>query len=184
MSRTVRSVVLALTGLAVAAALGSCGSSGRATSSDHRSQNHAKSPKIGGAASTRNWYRVSSAPIAEADWGRVRAAEGLLEFTLGPNLDRRRRHELNFGRVVFTAATITVADNQRGKNLVRLLGQPSAGCLFHAQGDGINVIIATRSCVPIWATTDQRTPARMWIRVQNLAPHPRIVYMEWEAMTA
>jgi hypothetical protein len=183
-SRAVRSVVLAFIGLGVVAALSSCGSSNGATSSDQRSQNRAESRHLGQTASGRNWYRVASIPIAEADWGRVRAAQGLLEFTLGPNLDRRRRHELNFPRVVFTAARITVADDQRGKNLVRLLGQPAAGCLFHAQGDGVNVIIATRGCVPMWATTDHRTHARMWIRVQNLAPHPRIVYLEWEAMTA
>jgi hypothetical protein len=183
-SRAVRSVVLAFIGLAVVAGLSSCGSSSKAKSSDQKSQKRAASRDVGQTASGRNWYRVSSVPIAEADWGRVRAAQGLIEFTLGPNLDRRRRHELNFRRVVFTAARITVADDQRGKNLVRLVGQPAAACLFHAQGDGVNVIIATRSCVPAWATTGHRRPARLWIRVQNLAPHPRVVYLEYAAMTA
>jgi hypothetical protein len=182
-SSALRSAVLALIGVAAAASMSSCGSGSKATRSEPGARPGQVS-KTDRNASLRNWYRVSPSAIASADWGRVRASEGLLEFTLGPNQDRRRRHELKFGRVVFTEARITVADDQHGTHLVRLEGESSLGCLFHAQGDGVNVIIATRRCVPVWATTVDRTPARMWIRVQNAGPHPKVVYMEYEALTA
>jgi hypothetical protein len=182
-SRALRNAVLVVIGVTVATSLSSCGSGGKATRPDPGAR-PGQASKTDRSASSRNWYRVSPRAIASADWGRVRASEGLLEFTLGPSQDRRRRHELEFGRVVFTEASITVADDQHGTHLVRLEGESSLGCLFHAQGDGVNVVIATRRCVPIWATTGHRTPARMWIRVQNVGPHPKVVYMEYEAFTA
>jgi hypothetical protein len=184
LSTPIRRTGLALIGLALAAALGSCGSGNKAatTTSGVALPKQTQMPDLGQLQS--NWYKLPPAMIAEPDWGHVRASNGLLTFVLGPNPDRRRRHELGFGRVVFTSASITVADDERGKNLVLLEGRPAAGCLYHAQGDGINVIIAVRSCVPFWARTQQRTHARMWIRVQNLAPHPKLVFVKYDTMTA
>ncbi len=178
-----RNATLAITLLTLAFSLSACGSQHAAPKPQKPQRAAQTPPEIPDITQVQsNWYKVSSATIAEADWGRVKSSNGLLEFTLGPNLDQRRRHELNLRHVIFTAASVLVADDRRGKNLVLLQGEHAAGCLFHAQGDGINVIIATRRCVPIWAMTGPRVPAQMWIRVQNLAPHPRLVYLKYSEL--
>lgn len=125
---------------------------------------------------------ASTGSIPEKDWGRVRAYDGQLNFLLGPVTDTRRRYELGLGRVVFTSLAIAVADDEKGTNLVRVEGQPQSRCLYHAQGGGVNIIIAIGKCVPSWATVTGDpglAQAKEWVRVENLVNRSRVVFLKY-----
>lgn len=124
----------------------------------------------------------TSAPkIDPADYGHVRAYDGLLVFTLGP-IENRDRRELAFGRVLFTTAGVAIADDDKGTNAIRLQSDVAAGCLFRSQGGGAIVLIAIGRCVPGWAVTSTGERAKQWIRVQATRPKASVVFIKYDPL--
>jgi hypothetical protein len=100
-------------------------------------------------------------------------------ITLGPAADRRRRYEFAFVRIEFMSATLSVS-NDHGKTFFRLQGEPMGACGYHWQGYGVNAILATRDCVPQWAIGEGGRHAQEWLRIENLVPFARIVFVRHE----
>src|SRR4051812_43629999 len=99
------------------------------------------------AQKPRPLHHASSptAVVPEADWGHVRASDGGLLFILGPATDQRRRYELGFGRLVFTAARLFVADDDKGTNAVEIpFTVQGGGCIAHFEGHGVNALVEVR----------------------------------------
>src|SRR3954468_1084528 len=115
--------------------------------------------------------------IPAVAWGRVAHHQGQMVVTLGPAADRRRKYELSSGRIAFAAAGLAVS-NDSGRTYFVLQGQPMGACGYHWQGYGVNAILATRGCVPGWATSRGR-PARQWLRIENLVPYARVVLVKF-----
>lgn len=120
--------------------------------------------------------------VDEADWGHVRAFDGIYAFTLAPNTDQRKKYELGLGRATFTSAGVLVADDEKMTNAQVLDGEPMGKCGFHFQGRGVNVLIALGKCVPSWATVTgaPETQAAAWIRVDNNGPKPVVVVVRYQ----
>jgi hypothetical protein len=116
--------------------------------------------------------------IPATSWGHViRGTRGML-VTLGPAADRRRKYEHSFGRIAFVPAGLAVS-NDRGRTFFVLQGEPMGKCGFHWQGYGVNAILATRGCVPLWATSKAGARARQWFRIENLVPFARMVMLKF-----
>jgi hypothetical protein len=98
--------------------------------------------------------------------------------TLGPAGDRRHRHEFVFDRVEFASAGISIS-NDSGRTFVPVGGSPMVNCGFHWEGYGLNAIVATRRCVPSWATGRSGRRGRQWLRLENLVPHARVVLVRF-----
>jgi hypothetical protein len=112
-------------------------------------------------------------------WGHATSYGRGMFVTLGPAADRRRRYELGFGRIEFISATLSVS-NDHGKTFFRLHGEPMGVCGYHWQGYGVNAILATRDCVPPWAKGEGGQHAQEWLRIENLVPFARIVFVRHE----
>ena len=117
--------------------------------------------------------------LPATSWGRATSYGRGMFVTLGPAADRRRRYELSFGRIEFMSATLSVS-NDHGKTFFRLYGEPMGACGYHWQGYGVNAILATRDCVPTWADSDRGQHAQEWLRIENLVPFARIVFVRHE----
>jgi hypothetical protein len=98
--------------------------------------------------------------------------------TLGPAADPRRKYELGYDRIEFESAGIAVS-NDFGRTFLRLEGEPMGRCGYHWHGYGVNAIIATRGCVPVWAHGAAGGPAREWVRIENLVPFARVVLVRF-----
>lgn len=116
----------------------------------------------------------------DADWGHVRAADGQLAFILGPADDNRSRYELPFGRLVFASARVFVADDDKGTNAIEVPCEVEGeGLILHCQGHGVNAQVNVGKAVPSWAEMPGGESAQQWIRVANLAPRPRVVFLTY-----
>jgi hypothetical protein len=123
----------------------------------------------------------NSKVVNDADWGHVRAYDGVIQFIAGPAGDRSYR-ELPFGRVLFTSAGVAVADDADGTNLHTLESDVARGCLMRAQGSGVVVLIAVGKCVPVWARTDEGGKPAQWIRIQSTRPTPSVIYVKYDPL--
>jgi hypothetical protein len=123
--------------------------------------------------------RPPSAPrLPPGSWGHVTAYAGGMFVTLGPAADRRRRSELVFDRVEFSSAGVSIS-NDRGRTFHQVAGKPMGSCGYHWQGYGLNAIVATRECVPSWATGKGGRTGREWMRLENLVPYARVVLIRF-----
>lgn len=112
-------------------------------------------------------------------WGHAASYDGAMFVTLGPAADRRRKYELSFDRVEFSAAAISIS-NDRGRTFHALQGEPMGRCGYHWQGYGINAIVATHECVPGWARDKAGAHAPEWMRIENLVPFARFVVVRYD----
>jgi hypothetical protein len=115
--------------------------------------------------------------IPATAWGRVAHQQDQMVVTLGPAADRRRKYERSSGHVAFAAAGMAVS-NDSGRTFFVLQGQPMGNCGYHWEGYGVNAILATRGCVPGWATS-RGHHARQWLRIENLVPFARVVLVKF-----
>jgi len=117
------------------------------------------------------------ATIPATAWGRVARNADRMVVTLGPAADRRRKYEHSSGRIAFAAAGLAVS-NDSGRTFIVLQGEPMGACGYHWQGYGVNAILATRDCVPSWATSKGHH-AEQWLRIENLVPFARLVLVKF-----
>jgi hypothetical protein len=120
------------------------------------------------------------AVIPSKAWGHATYRTLGMSVTLGPAGDRRRRYELGFDRSDLAPAGLLVS-NDRGRTYFALQGTPMGSCGYHWQGYGVNAILAARDCVPVWANDDSGAHAKFWLRVENLVPFARMVFLKYSS---
>jgi hypothetical protein len=118
--------------------------------------------------------------IPSSAWGHALYRTRGMAVTLGPAADRRRRYELAFDRSDIAPAGLLVS-NDRGHTYFALQGSPMGRCGFHWQGYGVNAILAARDCVPVWAHDNSGAHAKFWLRVENLVPFARVVFLKYSS---
>jgi hypothetical protein len=122
--------------------------------------------------------QTEHATIPSRSWGHVYRGRRGMVVTLGPAADRRRKYEHGSAQVGFASAGLAVS-NDRGKTFFILKGEPMGSCGYHWQGYGVNAILATRDCVPGWATSSAGRHAKQWLRIENLVPFARMVLVKF-----
>ena len=117
----------------------------------------------------------------------MQAYDGVLLIFLGPASDQRHHWELSLGTPRFPIPAgllgAAVADNERLSTGLqqlegRMEGPPSARCIAHLWGAGVNVLIENGKCVSGLADKG----AQQWIRIDNTLDRPRVVAIKYDPL--